>query len=147
MMRLNIGWLLPDGTDDCGSWSYFWLDVVLALLFIVELTVLYCVFYAIIISIDVFYVQERYGFRKMTWTKFLIVRLIVSPIAMALRVFLLTLITMAIFHYLSQLMPIYAFIILVVILTSIIVVSDILLHTQLGSLSKGKTTLLKDTNE
>jgi STE24 endopeptidase len=69
---MNIGWLLPNGTEDCGSWSYFWLDVVLALMFEVELIVLYSLFFLVLISVEVFYVQERYGFRRMALKTFLV---------------------------------------------------------------------------
>ena len=66
---------------------------------------------------------------------------------MTFRTFLFTLITMVLFHYLPQVMPIYVFIILVVLITATVVLGDIMLHANIKSLTDGKMSQLKDSNE
>lgn len=141
----NVHWIFPDyDTKGCpANMNVFWADFCLGLLFIVELIIAHALFFAAILYVDFFSIQKRYGFLKVGKTAFFIRYLLIVPLIDIVRNAVFLLIAMLVFNYGIKL-PLAAFIIIVIVVTTLVVLADVKFSGQVQSITRGKMTPLSE---
>jgi ABC-type multidrug transport system fused ATPase/permease subunit len=142
MMKQNIEWAF--GTAGCEGYSYLWADFALAIMFIVELTVMYRLYFGALMAYDVFSVQDKYGFRKMSAGTFIVQFFVIQPLISTLRAIVLTLIAMAFFYYRLNPDHVSIFLLQLCLMIIIVVFGDTIFSRQAGKMTEGSMTPLAD---